>query len=83
MPTVLRDGGFEVRILLPPREHGPPHVHVRKSGGMVIINLPDGNSLLSVRSVTRRMSDATVLAAFRLVEANVEMLLTEWRRYHE
>jgi hypothetical protein len=28
------------------------------------------------------MRDADVVAAFRLVEANVEMLLEQWRKYH-
>jgi hypothetical protein len=31
MPTVLHVGGFQVRIFLPPREHGPARVHVRKA----------------------------------------------------
>jgi hypothetical protein len=38
MPTVLVQGGFKVRILLPPREHGPAHVHVHKAGGLVEAN---------------------------------------------
>ena len=32
MPIVFRLDGFEVVILLPPREHGPAHVHVTKAG---------------------------------------------------
>jgi hypothetical protein len=28
------------------------------------------------------MRDADVVAAFRLVETNVEMLLEQWRKYH-
>jgi hypothetical protein len=28
------------------------------------------------------MRTPDVIAAFRVVEANVEMLLNEWRRYH-
>jgi hypothetical protein len=35
----MRSGGFAVRILLPPREHGPPHVHVVKAGAKVVIRL--------------------------------------------
>jgi len=81
MPTVLRADGFQVRIRLPPREHGPAHVHVRKSGTAVIINLPDGDQPLTIRRV-RGMSAADVVAAFRLVDVNVELLLKEWRRYH-
>jgi hypothetical protein len=82
MPTVFRANGFEVRILLPPREHGPPHVHISRSGEMVVIELPDGGMPLRIRTVTRRMTTATVVAAVRLVEEHTEMLLSEWRKYH-
>jgi hypothetical protein len=81
MPTVLRADGFEVRILLPPREHGPAHVHVRKAGAVVVIDLPAGDSPPVVRTV-RRMRAADVVAAVRLVEANGDMLLEQWRQYH-
>ena len=81
VPTVLDVDGFQVRILLPPREHGPAHVHVRKAGTAVVIDLPEGGRPLSIRSIWR-MRDADVVAAFRLVEANVEMLLEQWRKYH-
>ena len=81
MPTVLKDGGFHLRILLPPREHGPAHVHVRKAGAVVVIDLPDANQSLGIRKI-RRMRDADVVAAFRLVEANIELLLEHWRKYH-
>ena len=81
MPTVLDKDGFRVRILLPPREHCPPHVHVRKAGAVVVIDLPEGNQPLSIRTI-RRMRAPDVVAAFRVVEANVEMLLEQWRKYH-
>ena len=81
MPTVLKRGGFHVRILLPPREHGPPHVHVRKAEAVVVIDPPDEDRPLSLRTI-RRMRDVDVVAAFRLVEANVELLLEQWRKYH-
>ena len=81
MPTVLKDGGFHLRILLPPREHGPAHVHVRKARAVVVIDLPDDDKSVGIRKM-RRMRDTNVLAAFRLVEANVELLLEHWRRYH-
>ena len=81
VPTVLDVDGFQVRILLPPREHGPAHVHVRKAGTVVVIDLPEAGRPLSIRTIWR-MRDADVVAAFRLVEANVEMLLEQWRKYH-
>lgn len=81
MPTVLNADGFQVRIRLPPREHGPAHVHVRKARAVVVIDLPDGDRPLGIRTV-RRMRAVDVVAAVRLVEANAEMLLEQWRRYH-
>jgi hypothetical protein len=81
MPTVLDVGGFQVRILLPPREHGPPHVHVWKAGAVVVIDLPEGDHALGIRKA-RGMRTVDLVAAFRLVEANVAMLLEQWRKYH-
>jgi len=81
VPTVLDVDGFQVRIHLPPREHGPPHVHVWKAGTQVVINLPEGDQVLRIRTV-HRMRRLDVVAAVRLVEANVELLLKEWRRHH-
>jgi hypothetical protein len=81
MPTVLNVDGFQVRILVPPREHGPAHVHVWKAGTVVVIDLPEGDQPLGIRKV-RGMRTADVVAAFRLVEVNIEMLLAQWRNYH-
>ena len=66
MPTVLDVGGFQVRILLPPREHGPPHVHVWKAGTVVMVDLPEGDAPIRIRKV-RGMRTVDVVAAFRLV----------------
>lgn len=82
MPTVLEQNGFRLAILLPPREHGPPHVHVYKAGGMVVINLPHATKPLELRSVTSNMRDADTVAAVRLVEANLELCLDFWHKYH-
>jgi len=81
MPTVHREAGFQIKVLLPPREHGPPHVHVSRAGGVAIINLPHGKQPLSLRAVYA-MKDSDVLAAVRLVEENAEKLFKAWRKYH-
>ena len=81
MPTVLSAGGFQVRILLPPREHGPAHVHVYKAGALVVIDLPVEGERVRIRSI-KGTRTRDVVAAIRLVEANVAMLIQEWRRYH-
>ena len=40
MTTVLRAHGFRVAIYPPPREHGPPLVHVFHAEGVSIVLLP-------------------------------------------
>ena len=81
MPTVLKVDGFQIRIRLPPREHGPPHVHVWKAGAFVVIDLASGELPTRVRRV-RGMRAADLVAAFQIVEGNVELLLKQWRKYH-
>lgn len=89
MPTVLRAPPFRVIILNPPREHGPPHVHIRKGFGVgegeVVIALGvTGNGVterVSVREVYQ-MATRDVVAAVRLVEANLAQLREQWRALH-
>ena len=77
MPEIVRRNGFVLKILLPPREHGPPHVHVFRAEGEVVINLVP----LGVREVNA-MSPAQVMKALRLVEQHATLLLAAWRKYH-
>lgn len=76
MPIVLRAAGFDVSIYLPPREHGPAHVHVRRAGEKIVIWLDP----IGIRDM--RMSDANVRAGLRLVAQHRDYLLAEWRRFH-
>ncbi|MGI8619736.1 MAG: DUF4160 domain-containing protein [Gemmatimonadaceae bacterium] len=82
MPTVLREGGFRVVIFLPPREHEPPHVHVRNAGGEVVIELATGKSPQTVREIAG-MRTTDIMRAFWIVEEHTEYLLARWREYHE
>ncbi len=81
MPTVLRHAGFRVCILLPPREHGPPHVHVYRGGGVVTIALATTSRALGVLDVVG-LRDPDVIAAVRLVQQHADFLLDQWQRYH-
>ncbi len=82
MPTVLVVDGFQVRIYLAPREHGPAHVHVVKAGaGEVVVNLGDEDTGAAVRNVGG-MSGRDARRAFRIVEEHRQQLLDEWRRIH-
>jgi hypothetical protein len=76
-PAVLRLDGFTVFVRLPPREHSPAHVHVRKAGGEVVILLADG----SVRSAGG-MTDRDIAAARRMVLEYRDDLVRYWEYYH-
>ncbi|MBA4072461.1 MAG: hypothetical protein C0497_11585 [Gemmatimonas sp.] len=77
VPTVLRREGFRITILLPPREHGPAHVHVSRAGSEVVITL----NPVRVWSVDR-MRTTDILRAVELVEEHQTLLIAEWRKWH-
>ena len=77
MPTILRVGGFQIRVYLPPREHGPPHMHVLKAGKEILVNL----SPVGLRE-DFGMAARDIIGALRIVEANERLLLLEWRKHH-
>lgn len=78
MVTVLREEGFRVVIFT--KDHGPPHVHVRKANGRAKIELPRGDE--GARILRTTLNDRDTARAVRLVEANTETLAEEWRRIH-
>lgn len=77
MPTVLRFGAFRFIIYPPPREHGPPHVHVIRAGAEAVITLEP----VSIRGVAG-MRDADVVTAVHLVERFRFVLGDRWRGIH-
>lgn len=81
VPTVLRVAGFRVVIFLPPREHPPPHVHVRNAHGEAAIELASSGRPQVIRAVAG-MRSADAIRAFRIVEEHTEFLLAKWREYH-
>lgn len=81
MPTVLRIARFRVVIFLPPREHQPPHVHVRNAEGEVVIELRSPGTPQMIRDAVG-MRNRDVVTAFRIVGAHTEYLLERWREYH-
>ena len=80
-----------MRILNPPREHGPAHVHVVTGNGAgtgeVVIELGQlaggGNSWgpVNIREV-KGMRNADIVAAVHLVEDHVDELRIRWRQIH-
>jgi hypothetical protein len=82
VPTVLRVDGFRVVIYLPPREHEPPHVHVWKGAGEVVIELPTARRHQTIRSASH-IRTADIANAFWIVEEHTDYLVACWRRYHD
>lgn len=82
MPTVVKQDGFRIKVLGPPREHPPPHVHVHKGPeAVVVIRLGIAGGPPEVWEVyNMRRSD--VVKAFRLVEANADELQKAWEEIH-
>ena len=75
MPTVLRRGGFNVRIYF--NDHAPPHVHVIHQSGEARIGLVPVE-LFTLYGLTRRES----AKAKQLVAENREYLLHKWIEIH-
>jgi len=66
----------------PPREHGPPHVHVFKGGeGEVVVLLARGEQLPRVRDALN-LGPRDVARALGLVRRHTDFLRDCWRRIH-
>ena len=82
MPAVLRQDGFRVVIYLPPREHGPAHVHVfRGIDEELIVWLGSSESPPHVGE-SCGMTSNDIRRAFRIVELEQARLLDHWRQFH-
>ena len=79
MPTVLRVDGFQVRIF--PNDHSPPHVHVYRSGAVVVVDLASQKQRQTVREVWG-MTATDVVKAFRIVEEHSAFLRGKWEELH-
>lgn len=81
MAEAHREAGFVFRIYGPPREHGPPHVHVHKTGTQAVLHLGDANTPVFPLRISR-MAASDVVKAVRIAQANREKLLSEWEKHH-
>jgi hypothetical protein len=76
VPTVIREGGFEVRIYT--LDHPPPHVHVARAGAVVKIDLAS----CQVIEIVGRIPDREVRRAEELVARHAQFLKEEWTKIH-
>jgi hypothetical protein len=75
MPTVLRDGGYVVKIYF--NDHEPAHVHVIQADGEAIVTL-DPVVVLRFWGFSRRQ----LAKAVEIVDENRTNLLRDWREIH-
>lgn len=77
---MLETNIWQIKVYAPPREHGPPHVHViaKRSRVEVKISLVD----LKVLGKTQ-MSRRTVKDVIIYIWQNHEYLMNCWEKLHE
>ena len=78
MPQVLEQNGF--RVMIYPDDHRPAHVHIYKSG-LIVIRLNNRRTLPSIREIVG-MSRKDARDALLLVIEHKKMLVKEWRKIH-
>ena len=78
MPEIFRQGSFVVSVLLPPREHGPAHVHVRCPEGFMVVQLEPSLLIREAQGV----KTSTAREILSAIEARYDECLAAWRRYH-
>lgn len=76
MPTILIERGFRFTIYT--EDHPPPHVHVEKQGDRVAISFE--NEVVHRRNTGLSYRDLNI--AIRIVRANRDRFLEEWRKIH-
>lgn len=74
MPVVLRVGGFAFGFYSD--DHVPPHVHVRYSGGKVVMEIESER----IRRVAR-MNASDIAHPRRLVRTHRDELLAAWAEH--
>lgn len=80
MGLIIENSKWKIRIFPPPREHGPPHVHVVAKGmdAEVKINL----ETLEVLGKTT-FSKKAVKEIIRFIFENQDYLLKAWEQIHD
>lgn len=79
MPKVWEQNGF--RFIIYPDDHTPSHVHVKKAGEEVVIELGSEDEPPDFRE-NRGMRDRDAIKALEICYEQQEHLLSEWRRIH-
>jgi hypothetical protein len=80
MGVVIENSQWKIKIYPPPREHGPPHVHVIAKGmnAEVKINLITLEVLGKTRFTKKAVKDI-----IRYLFDNQDYLIEAWEKMHE
>jgi hypothetical protein len=80
MPTVLRHEGYSFSFHK--GDHEPPHVHVRRAGGVAIVDIGNGSGEAHLR-LHEGLKRHEIRRAVELVEDHRPQLLDAWRQHNE
>jgi Domain of unknown function (DUF4160) len=80
MGVVIENSQWKIKIYPPPREHGPPHIHVIAKGmnAEVKINLITLEVLGKTRFTKKAVKDI-----IRYLFDNQDYLIEAWEKMHE
>jgi hypothetical protein len=82
MPTIAVVNGFAIRVNIVEDGEGP-HVHVIKGGREYrVLLLRDGARLMTMGG-REKPTHAEARRAVHIVEENLSICWTEWRKWHE
>jgi Domain of unknown function (DUF4160) len=76
---VYEEDGF--KFVIYSDDHMPAHVHVKKAGNMMRIQLDTGQGV-KILNVEGNPKDPEIAKAKRLVLANHQLLMEKWREVH-
>lgn len=77
--TVLETNQWKIMVYAPPREHGPPHVHVVSKSSGVEVKI----TLFDIRVIgTTSFDRATARAIIVYVYENHDFLVEAWEALH-
>lgn len=75
MPTIIRFSNIAISIY--PRDHNPPHFHIRGPDFELLVEIETG-CIVGTAGKARDVSEA-----LKWAEANTALLLAEWQRLNQ
>lgn len=77
--TVIENEKWKIKVYAPPKEHGPPHVHVIAKGEQAEVKI----SLMTLEVIGRtQFSKRVVKGIIKYIHENYEYLWNCWETLH-